>query len=77
MGRSDMESGLVQRSLLDDAFCQMLLEDPGAALEEELGTHFLEEVRIVAVGGTTDTNYLVLPFRSTEAPDYNARQESY
>jgi hypothetical protein len=30
-----MESRLVQRSLPDDAFRQMLLEDPGAAVEEE------------------------------------------
>jgi hypothetical protein len=44
-------------------------------MEEELGTHALKVVRMVSVGETTDTNYLVLPFRSTEAPDYNAMQE--
>src|SRR5215211_797012 len=37
-----MESRLVQRSLQDDAFRQMLPEDPRSAVVEELGTHFLE-----------------------------------
>ena len=52
-GRADMERRLVQRSLQDDAFRQLLLEDPRAAVEEELGTQFPEEVRIVAVEETS------------------------
>ena len=68
-GRADMERRLVQRSLQDDAFRQMLLEDPRAAVEEELGTLFPEEVRIVAVEETADTIYLVLPFSSTDVQE--------
>ncbi len=62
--RADMERRLVQRSLQDEAFRQRLLEDPKAAVEEELGTRLPEEVRVVAVEETADTNYLVLPVAS-------------
>jgi len=59
-----MERRLVQRSLEDDAFRQRLLEDPKAAVEEELGTQLPEDVRVVAVEETADTTYLVLPVAS-------------
>ena len=59
--RAEMERRIVQRSLEDDAFRQQLLEDPKAALEEELGTRLPEEVRVEAVEETPDTIYLVLP----------------
>ena len=66
-GREQMERRLVEKSLKDDAFRQRLLEDPRAAVEEELGTRLPEEVRVVAVEETADTAYLVLPFPSTES----------
>ena len=62
--RAEMERRLVQRSLQDEAFRQRLLEDPKAAVEEELGTRLPEEVRVVAVEETANTNYLVLPSAS-------------
>jgi hypothetical protein len=68
-GRAEMERRLVQRSLQDDAFRQRLLEDPKAAVEQELGTRLPEEVRVVAVEETADTVYLVLPLRSTDAQE--------
>jgi hypothetical protein len=61
MGRAGMERRLVQRSLQDDSFRQRLLEDPRAAVEQELGTRLPAEVRVVAVEETTETVYLVLP----------------
>jgi hypothetical protein len=64
-----MERRLVQRSLEDDAFRQRLLEDPKAAVEQELGTRLPEDVRVVAVEETADPIYLVLPFRSTEGQE--------
>jgi hypothetical protein len=67
--RAEMERRLVQRSLEDDAFRQRLLEDPKAAVEQELGTRPPEDVRVVAVEETKDTIYLVLPFRSTEGQE--------
>ena len=60
-GRTEMERRLVERSLQDDTFRRRLLEDPRAAVEEELGTRLPEGVRVVAVEETPDTIYLVLP----------------
>ena len=64
-GRAQMESRLVQRSIEDEAFRQRLIEDPKAAVEEELGRQLPEGVRVVAVEETSDTIYLVLPSTST------------
>ena len=63
-GREQMERRLVQRSLQDDDFRRMLLEDPKAAVEQELGTRLPEDVRVVAVEETAQTIYLVLPSAS-------------
>jgi hypothetical protein len=63
-GRAEMERRLVERSLADDAFRVRLLEDPKAAVEQELGTRLPEGMRIVAVEETADTVYLVLPLSS-------------
>ena len=60
-GRAEMERSIVQRSLQDEDFRQRLLEDPRAAMEEELGTRLPDEVRVVAVEETADTIYLALP----------------
>jgi hypothetical protein len=57
----EMERRLIERSLQDDAFRRRLLEDPRAAVEQELGTRLPEGVRVVAVEKTADTIYLVLP----------------
>ena len=64
-----MERMLVEKSLQDEEFCQRLLENPKAAVEDELGTRLPEDVRMVAVEETADTAYLVLPFVSTEAQE--------
>jgi hypothetical protein len=64
-----MERRLLQRSLEDDDFRQRLLEDPKAAVEQELGMWLPEDVRVVALEETADTIYLVLPFRSTEGQE--------
>ena len=60
-GRAEMERRIVQRSIEDEAFRQRLLEDPKAAVEQELGTRLPEEVRVVALEESADTIYLVLP----------------
>jgi hypothetical protein len=62
--RAEMERRLVQRSMEDDPFRQRLLEDPKAAVEQELGTRLPEDLRVVAVEETADTIYLVLPSTS-------------
>jgi hypothetical protein len=62
--RAEVERRLVERSLQDDAFRQRLLEDPRAAMEQELGVRLPEEVQVRAVEETADTIYLVLPSAS-------------
>jgi hypothetical protein len=62
--RAEMERRLVRRSMEDEPFRQRLLEDPKAAVEQELGTRLPEEVRVVAIEETTGTAYLVLPSAS-------------
>ena len=59
--RAEMERRIVQRSIEDDTFRQRLIEDPKAAVEQELGSRLPEGVRVVAVEETADTIYLVLP----------------
>jgi hypothetical protein len=63
-GREQMERRLVQRSLQDDDFRRRLLEDPKAAVEQELGRRLPEGVQVRAVEETPDTIYLVLPSSS-------------
>jgi Nitrile hydratase, alpha chain len=65
-GRVELERRLVHRSNRDEAFRQRLVENPKAAVEEELGAQLPEETLVVAVEETADTFYLVLPFVSTE-----------
>jgi hypothetical protein len=48
-GRAEVERRLVERSLQDDAFRQRLLEDPRAAMEQELGVRLPEEVQVRSV----------------------------
>jgi hypothetical protein len=63
-GRGQMERGIVEKSLQDDAFRQRLLADPRAAVEEELGTRLPEGVLVVALEESANTIYLVLPSAS-------------
>ena len=62
--RTQMERRLIEKSLQDEAFRRRLIEDPKAAVEEELGTRLPEGVRVEAVEETQDTIYLVLPSAS-------------
>ena len=44
-GRAEMERSLVQRSIQDENFRQMLLDDPKATVEQELATQLPETFR--------------------------------
>jgi hypothetical protein len=68
-GRAEMERRLIEKGLEDESFRQRLLEDPKAAVEEELVMRLPEDVRVVAMEETADTVYLVLPLRSTDAQE--------
>jgi hypothetical protein len=62
--RLEIERRLVERSLQDESFRQRMLEDPKAAVEEELGVQLPAEVQVQAVEETAETIYLVLPSSS-------------
>jgi hypothetical protein len=63
-GRTEIERRLIERSLQDEDFGQRLLEDPEAAVEEELETRLPEGIQVRAVEESADTIYLVLPSAS-------------
>jgi hypothetical protein len=67
LSRAEMERRLVQRSSEDESFRQRLLEDPKAAMEEELGTRLPEEIQVRAVEESAETIYLVLPPATSSA----------
>jgi hypothetical protein len=56
-----MERRLIEKSIEDESFRRRLLEDPKAAVEQELGARLPEEVRVETVEESADTIYLVLP----------------
>ena len=59
--RAEIEGRIIQRSLEDESYRRRLLEDPKAAVEEELGARLPEGVQVRAVEETVETIYLVLP----------------
>jgi hypothetical protein len=60
-GRAEIERTIVQRSLQDEDFRRRLLDDPKAAVEQELGKRLPEGVQVRVVEETAETIYLVLP----------------
>ena len=63
-GRAEVERTLVQRSMEDEDFRQMLLDDPKGAVEQELGSSLPEGVEVRAVEESAQIIYLVLPSAS-------------
>jgi Nitrile hydratase, alpha chain len=62
--RAEMERRLIQRSLQDENFRQRLLDDPKAAVEQELATQLPEGVEVRVVEESAQSIYLVLPSAS-------------
>ncbi|MGF1470888.1 MAG: NHLP leader peptide family RiPP precursor [Rubrobacteraceae bacterium] len=67
-GPQQMRQRIVQRSVEDEEFRQRLLDDPKAAIEQEIGAWLPDEIEIRAVEETQDTVYLVLPPKPQDAP---------
>jgi hypothetical protein len=63
-GRAEMERRLIEKSSEDEAFRRRLMEDPKAAVEQELGTRLPEGVKVRVLEETADAIYLVLPSAS-------------
>jgi hypothetical protein len=64
ISRTEMERRLIQRSLGDEDFRQRLLDDPKAAVEQELGSALPEGIEVRVLEESSDTIYLVLPSAS-------------
>ena len=65
-GRQEIERRLIAKSVEDEAFRQRLIEDPKAAVEQELGKRLPEEVRVAGGGGECGHH---LPGASQQLPD--------
>ena len=74
--RAAMEQRIVQRSLEDDAFRQLLLADPRAAVEQELGAQLPSGVQVQVVEETADTVFLVIPPSSQAGGDEGELSDS-
>ena len=68
ISRAEIKRTLVQRSMEDEDFRQRLLDDPKAAVEQELGTQLPEGVEVRVVQESGQSIYLVLPVRSADLP---------
>jgi hypothetical protein len=68
-GRAEVEGRIVQRSMEDQDFRQRLLEDPKAAVEQEMvGAQLPEGVEVRVLEESAQTIYLRLP-SSASPPD--------
>ena len=61
ISRAEFERRLIQRSLEDETFRQRLLDEPKAAVEQELGKRLPESTEVRVLQESQDTIYLVLP----------------
>jgi Nitrile hydratase, alpha chain len=67
ISRAEFERRLINRSLEDETFRQRLLDEPKAAVEQELGSGLPESIEVRVVQESQDTIYLVLPSRAAVA----------
>ena len=64
--RQALERRLVVRAYQDEAFRALLLSDPKAALEQELGVDLPTGLKVTVLEETPDELFLVLPLRPAE-----------
>lgn len=71
--RNDLEIQLIRRAWKDEAFKRRLIEDPQAAIKEELGTEVLAGVEVQVLEEDPKKAYLILPMSPAaiqeEVPD--------
>ena len=66
--RHEVEDRLTSRAMNDAEFRQKLLDDPKAALQDEMGVSLPSEVTIKVLEETPDTLYLVIPANIEASP---------
>lgn len=64
--RKEVEAQLTARAAEDDGFRQLLLSDPKAAIQQELGIELPGSVRTTVLQESPTDLYMVLPVRPLE-----------
>ena len=59
--RQQFEQKLIEKAMKDDSFRKQLIENPGAAIEDETGMKIPEAMKIIVLEEDPQTVYLVLP----------------
>jgi hypothetical protein len=59
--RQQLEQQLIEKAMKDESFRKQLVENPGAAIEAEMGMKIPETMKIVVLEEDPQTVYLVLP----------------
>jgi hypothetical protein len=72
--RAEIERRLIQRSMEDEDFRQKLLDEPKAAVEQELGTQLPEGIEVRVLEESADTIYLVLPPATKQGDELSDQQ---
>lgn len=73
--RKDLEAGLIQKALEDEAFRQQLLQNPKAAIEAFTGKKLPSDVEVTVLEEKPNLFYLVLPENPDELPDQQLSDE--
>ncbi len=67
--RRELEDRLVARATSDSAFRQRLVDDPHAAVKDELGVSLPADVSVTVLQESADRLYLVIPTADGEQSD--------
>ena len=59
--RQQLEQKLIEKAMKDESFRKQLIENPGAAIEEETGMKIPDALKIKVLEEDQQTFYLVLP----------------
>ena len=59
--RQQLEQKLIEKAMKDESFRKQLIENPGAAIEDETGMKMPEAMKIIVLEEDPQTVYLVLP----------------
>jgi len=59
--RKQLEQHLIEKAMKDESFRNMLLENPHAAIEQELQTKLPESIKIRVLQEQSNSLYLILP----------------
>ena len=67
--RQQLEQQLIEKAMKDESFRRHLIENPGAAIEAEMGIKIPESISIKVLEESQQTFYIILPARKKEGED--------